>query len=120
MKLVLVTLLAGLLAGCMTTRWNHAYKNQSDFQGDMYQCMTEANLLLPPAMVEQAYTLGRQAPDRTTCQQLGGGTIDCTSTRGRYTPPRTRVVDANEEARSKLVNACMFARGYYLEQVPAG
>ena len=120
MKPLLLTLLAGLLAGCMTTRWNHPYKTQSSFQSDIYECMSEATSLMPPAMAEQAYTRGRQAPDQTSCQDQGGGRIDCTTVRGRYTPPRTRVVDANEDARNRLVNSCMFARGYYLEQVPAG
>lgn len=120
MRPAILTLLAYLSVGCMTTRWTHAYKTQSDFQRDMYECMTEATGLLPPAMAEETYTRARQAPDQTYCQDQGGGRIDCTTVRGRYTPPRTRVVDANEGARNNLVNSCMSARGYYLEQVPAG
>jgi hypothetical protein len=119
MRLVLFGLALGLV-GCMTRMgWHHPTKTKSDFDMEKYQCRTEANQLVPAAMVQRpipgAYGF-IQPEEKTTCQDQGFGRTECTTTPSG--PRTTKTVDANEGRREEQYRDCMYARGYYQREEP--
>ena len=109
--------LAALAAGCTQYQWVHPTKSQAQYGGDRLACESRAAAVYPamPAVVRTSG--GYYDPGRRSCSRGRSGYLYCTSTPPTYIPPSYSTRDINAEPRDRLIEACLYQRGYSLVPV---
>ena len=110
---VFLLTLVVLVSGCKQYEWRSNIRSSSDFSADNYKCQLESAQMYPPVMQTVTYGTGYTTNSTTTC--TGDYQYrQCTTTPGKYVPPRSNQVDANQNNRNSAYNACMNAIGWGL------
>ena len=102
-----------ILAGCASYAWYNPNKNEIEFAGDKVNCDRQAASMYPPQFQQVQLTSGYQAPSQTTCYPIGYS-VSCTTIPGRYVPPVSMTVDANQANREIAFKNCMNSLGWSL------
>lgn len=116
------------LYGCASYQWSKPGATQEEFNGDRYECMTEAARSYPTALTPVQVTQGYVTPAMTSCNTTGTATdvgpytygsanTNCMTTGGQYVPPTYMNVDANANNRNQAARQCMIAHGYQIVRV---
>ncbi len=112
-----VLALAALASGCSQYQWVHPTKTQAQYGGDRLACESRAAAVYPaiPAVVRTGG--GYFDPGWQSCSRGRHGQIYCRSTPPTYIPPSYATRDVNAEPRERLIEACLYQRGYSLVPV---
>lgn len=105
------------LVGCQRYEWVHPTKSLEQFEHDKYACEVRASRLYPIMTVIESTGGGYVDDGFPHCHSHFGGYRTCYSRGPVYVPPTYSTRDANEPARDRAVESCLFSKGY--ELVPA-
>ncbi len=97
---------AALLAGCAASEWSKPGGSPESLATETELCKGKALDAVPIKM--QMISTGWEQPPRREC--TGGDKPVCTTTPG--VPAAPRLLDVNEVARKKAVDACLRAIGW--------
>lgn len=114
-RLLSITALAALVAGCAPLTWSKPGSSEAEFNRDHYACIQQASAAYPSAPTQIQTSAGYQsAPSsQINCQSFGYQT-NCTSTAAPAynVAPAYVTIDANQGNRNSTVIACLKASGY--------
>lgn len=106
-----------LLSGCAQYVWVKPAGDPATYPADNYACKQDSLSAAPP--VYQVYEPSPSGPDvvRTDCIQKGSRQRCYARVVSEGYQPPPQAIDLNRSARSDLYNACMNARGWFLQKV---
>jgi hypothetical protein len=98
------------LSGC-AEQWQKQGAAKADFQAIKSACESRALSRFPVAIRQMQTEEGRMDPVATRCTGAGLATR-CSTSGGRYVPPKFVPVDDNTDARDQDVRRCYFENGW--------
>lgn len=102
------------VTACNSEVWVKPGATRADFEIAKGRCLSSAYSQVPPAQVPITIGGGYTTPTFTTCS--GGYYSDISmTTGGRYTPPSTIYMDANQGVRNGVYKGCMYGDGWSLQ-----
>jgi hypothetical protein len=114
---IAVVLFAALAAGCTQYQWVHPTKTPAQYGGDRLACESRAAAVYPTMAAVVRTGGGYVDPGREICSRGRHGYVYCRSTPPTYIPPTYSTRDINAEPRERLIEACLYQRGYSLVPV---
>lgn len=103
-----------LLGGCQRYEWVHPTKGLEQFGRDSMVCEEKAARLYPAEPVtvrEPGLFIERGLP---ICWRTPSGFTRCRSPEPIFIPPNYSTRDLNEDDRKRLIEACLYSKGYQL------
>ncbi len=117
LKTLAAVLVAATLAGCTQYQWVHPTRTPAQYGGDRLACESRAAALYPSTPVVVQTSGGYFEPGWRSCNRTRYGDVYCRNAPPSYIPPNYAVQDLNASPREKMVEACLYQRGYQLVPV---
>jgi hypothetical protein len=109
-QILALTIVSLSLSGC-AQRWVKPGATEGDFKIAQARCEAIGYQKLPTRMHWMQISSGYTTQGYNRCTGSGANRR-CYYTPGTYQPPRYGNVDQNEQARTRLVEACLFEDGW--------
>lgn len=98
------------LAACSTS-WQKPGASESEYRAASEACDIKAKAEYPRRIQQVPVSTPTTTTATTNCIDTGVGTVNCQTTT-TTTPPKTRPVDINRDARRASYKSCMYDKGW--------